>query len=692
MATLEKIRSKSVLLLVIIGLALLAFIIGDFFTSGRTLFGTGTTIAKVGGQKIDVQDFQRRVEQENQQLQQRGEKYDQAVLQQRVLYSMVSEKLMQKELQDLGLKVTSDELTEAMLGSGSFYLDAMLRQQGIESARALHDMAYNPVSYGIDEQSAAQLRQYWQSLEQQMEASLLQQKFNTLLQGTLTANELDAKALYDENSATSQIAYVIKDYASLSDDEYPVSDDEIKEEWNKNKSSYRLDMPQRAVNYIAVEIVPSAEDLAAAEVAVQDALMALNEQPATEGLVEKPEFVVNRNKVSAASILDSRMKAFADSASVGKAALVSRIGNDFTLAKLINKSVETDSVNVTLFAVAAPRAMADSIVRELNAGKISVDSLEGVAGVQSVQKDLGISLLDPQVASVRDAVTKASVGTFFTPDTISQENVLVMKVNSRKAPVTVYDLAEVRFSAEPSRATVNKLEADLQTFINNNKTAEQFVANAADAGYQAFPAIVSASTPQLNGINASRDAVHWAMDAKKGQVSPIFGEETDGRFVVVALNDIYKDYIPATNDDVKQYLTSVVRNNKKATAIIEKYNGKGKNVAEYAQAMDSKVDTVVVNFGQVSPYNPGIGGGEFAAVVSVTEPGKLTGPVKANSGVIVFNIINVDKEGRPYNFEENAMSFNRTRGAAVVADPSRMSLLLLGNKKVENNMLKFFRD
>lgn len=692
MATLEKIRSKSVLLLVIIGLALIAFIIGDFFTSGRTLFGTGTTIAKVGGQKIDVQDFQRRVEQENQQLQQRGEKYDQAVLQQRVLYSMISDKLMQKELQDLGLKVTSAELTDAMLGSGSFYLDAMLRQQGIESARSLHDMAYNPVNYGIDEQTAAQLRQYWQSLEQQMEASLLQQKFNTLIQGTLTANELDAKALYDENAATAQIAYVIKDYASLSDDEYPVSDAEVKEEWNKNKSTYRLDMPQRSVNYIAVEIVPSAEDLAAAEVAVEEALTALNEHPATEGLVEKPEFVVNRNKVTAASILDSRMKHFADSAAVGKAALVSRIGNDFTLAKLINKTVETDSVNVTLFAVAAPRATADSIIRELNAGKISVDSLSGVAGVQSVQKDMNLSLLDPQVASIRDAISKASVGTFFTPDTISQENLLVLKVNNRKAPVAVYDIAEIRFSAEPSRATINRLEADLQTFINNNKTAEEFAANASDAGYQAFPAIVSESTPQLNGINASRDAVHWVMEAKKGQVSPIFGEETDGRFIAVALNDIYTDYVPATNDDVKQYLTTTVRNNKKAAAIIEKYNGKGKDVAEYAQAMDSKVDTAAVNFGQVSQFNPGIGGGEFAAVVAVTDPGKLTGPVKGNTGVIVFNIINVDNEGRPYSFEENAMTFNRTRGAAVVADPNRLPLILLGNKKVQNNILKFFRD
>ena len=82
MATLEKIRSKSVLLLVIIGVALLAFIIGDFFTSGRTFFGTGTTVAKVGGQKIDIQEFQRQMETANQSAQQSGQKIDQALLQQ----------------------------------------------------------------------------------------------------------------------------------------------------------------------------------------------------------------------------------------------------------------------------------------------------------------------------------------------------------------------------------------------------------------------------------------------------------------------------------------------------------------------------------------------------------------------------------------------------------------------------------
>ena len=48
MATLEKIRSKSILLFTIIIVALLAFILGDFFTSGRSLFGNGTTVAKIG--------------------------------------------------------------------------------------------------------------------------------------------------------------------------------------------------------------------------------------------------------------------------------------------------------------------------------------------------------------------------------------------------------------------------------------------------------------------------------------------------------------------------------------------------------------------------------------------------------------------------------------------------------------------
>ena len=117
MATLEKIRSKSALLLIIVGAGLLAFIIGDFFTSGRTIFGTGTTIAKVDGNKIDIQEFQRRVQDASQQAQAQNQRMDNAVLQQQVLNAMIAEKLFDQEIKDLGLTVTDQELTDMLVGN-----------------------------------------------------------------------------------------------------------------------------------------------------------------------------------------------------------------------------------------------------------------------------------------------------------------------------------------------------------------------------------------------------------------------------------------------------------------------------------------------------------------------------------------------------------------------------------------------
>ena len=197
MATLEKIRSKSVLLLIIVGAALLAFIIGDFFTSGRTFFGTGTTIAKVGDQKVDVQEFQRRVQQASQQAQQRGQRIDNAVLQQQVLDAMIAEKLFNQEIADLGITVTDAELTEMMVGKNSAYVDRMVQQQlGLPDAATAHDMAFNPTKYGMPQEQAMQLQQYWLDMEQNVEKMLLQQKFQTLFTGLLRCSTISLRAFF----------------------------------------------------------------------------------------------------------------------------------------------------------------------------------------------------------------------------------------------------------------------------------------------------------------------------------------------------------------------------------------------------------------------------------------------------------------------------------------------------------------
>ncbi len=690
MATLEKIRSKSALLLIIVGAALLAFIIGDFFTSGRTFFGNGTTIAKVGNQKIDVQEFQRRVQEATQEAQNRGARMDNAVLQQQVLNAMIAERLFNQEIDKLGIVVTDEELTEMMVGKNSQYVDRMVQQQlGVPDATTAHDMAYNPTKYGMPQEQAQQLQMYWVNLEKSVEQMLLQQKFQNLFAGTLVANDLDTKALYDDNAATSHIIYAKKDFSTLKDEDFEVSESDINSLYNDEKNRYAIAEPQRMVNYIAVNIVPSEADILAGQKKVEDALLALNSNPEIQGLSEMPEFVVERTNMTQSTVDGQpRLKAALDSIAIGKAVLVNKSGYDYTIAKLLGKSRQVDQIKLDYLNIQGSKAQIDSLVAVLNNGA-SFDSIAASPLVAQSQKEMSVSLIDPNYAPVKEIIAERATGVYFTPDTLA-ENGRIFRVSERTEPVTVYDVANVTFTTEPSNATINELESKFQKYLSANKTAKLFADSAQSAGYTTFPAIVSASTPMVGNLNESHAAVAWAMEADKGDVSPIFGDIQTGRFLAVALDDIYDDgYTPVRDTQLHSMLATRARNDKKAAKLIADYQGKAKDVAGYAKAMGTSVDTTTVNFGQY--MIPGLGMNESAVMGAVANAAvnELVGPMQANNGVIVFQVTNVDKEGRPYNAEENAIRFDQQRGAGRMLNT--LDRILLGSKKIKNNINSFYK-
>lgn len=697
MATLEKIRSKSVLLLIIIGAALLAFIIGDFFNSGRSLFGSGTTVAKVDGKSIDITEFQRQVEAASQQAQNSGRKVDQAVLQQQVLNQMIAQALFDEEIEALGLTVTDSELSDAMLGAHSQAFNSMVQQmyQGQLNAQQFHDMVVNPQKYQLQPQEVEQIRQSWLACEKDMEQRLLQAKFGNLFSGTLVANKLDAKALYDDAAQTQKVAYALKPFTSIPDNDpaVAVTDEDIQAEWAKHKEQYAINEEVRDVDYISVAIQPSNADVTAGETRVAEAIAALNEKPGTEGLESFEEFIANRYTVPAGSIRDPKVRQFVDSASVGSAKIVNRSGNNFQIAKLLSRESKVDSINIDMLSAQGTKAQVDSILNALNSGKSLEDVQKAFASnIGGVQDSAWISLVDPSVATVKDRLATVETGRFLLADTTFTDNqpTMIVRVNNRRAAVPVVEVASIEYSIDPSAATVNALQTKLQNYLNENPTAADFKANALKAGYQVFPAQVSVSTPQLAGIPDSRSAISWAMRAKKGQVSPIFGDEAAGRLIAVALEDIYEDYLPATNAQVKTMLTNKIRNDKKAQALISRYNGKAKDVAGYASAMGVKVDSAAVNFAQYNFSYPDYVGPKVAASVAGAKKGQLVGPTQANNGVVVMQVTDVETNGRPYSFEESALTFSRTRGADALAQ--YLNAILLGNKKIKNNMLDFFRE
>ncbi|MCH5326271.1 MAG: SurA N-terminal domain-containing protein [Duncaniella sp.] len=686
MATLEKIRSKSVLLLIIVGAALLAFIIGDFFTSSRTLFGTGTTLATAGDTKVDVQEFQRRVQLAQQQDQQSGRTSDPSVLQQRVLNDMIAEKLFEKEIQKLGLTVTDSELSEMMVGKNSQYVNSMIQQQlGLPDAATAHDMAYNPAKYNLPQEQAVQLQQYWVELEQNVEKMLLQQKFQNLFSGVLTANDLDAKATYNELVSTASVLYAKKDLNSLDDAEFTVETSDIESLYASEKAKYKLDEPSRLVSYITVNIVPSQADIIAGQQAVEDALLALNSQAE----VQLPDaFVVENERISQTDVdRQARLKAALDTLSVGTATLVSRNGNEFTLAKLNGKTQETDNVKLDFMAVQGTRAQIDSLVAVLNAGT-PFDTVAASPLVAQSQQATEISLLDPATSMVSELIEGRATGVYFAPDTLAQGGRIV-RVVEKSAPVTVYDLTTASYTIEPSNATINDLETRLTNYVADHKTATAFTDSAQASGFTTFPAYVTASSASLGNITDSHSAVAWTMDAKKGEVSPVFGDLQTGRFIAVALQDIYTDYRPARDPQLSAALTTRAMNNKKAAKLLADYQGKAKDVAGYAALMGTEADTTTVNFSQYMIPGIGMNEGAVQGKVAAANPGELIGPMQANNSVVVLQVLSVDNEGRPYNYDESATRFNQQRGAARLA--GNLPAILLGKNTIKNNMTKFYR-
>lgn len=685
MATLEKIRSKSVLLVSVIGVALVLFII-TLVDNPFAMFQDHTSIAKVGGQTVTVDEFNRRTEMAQQQMSQQGnQNVDNAILQAQVLQQLIQEKLLGAEYDKLGIAVSDEELTEAMTGNNAVpYVRQWAQQFGVTPAQ-LHGMIFNPAQYGIDVETAEQMKAAWIQMEQGIESELKAAKFQSLLSGAITANKLDAKALFDEQANTYTITYVKSDIFSVPDSAVTVSDSDMRTLYNESREQYALAEPTRTVTYINLPVVPSPDDRLAAEQRVEDAIVALREQNGSEGLVGMSDFVVNRTEAPEADINPAALRTFLTEAQVNDVERYNNTGTVMEVAKLLGRSQKVNEVTVDMVVIDTNKASVDSVMPLL----AKAENLEEVDGVAQAQAGQAITLNNAGLpADMVEKFRNEAVGQFFVVN--SQGNATVLaRVVERKAPVNMIEYVTASYNVEPSQATYNNLRSQLQAFLDSTATATTFtMENAMRHGLTAMPGMVTPSSPAIGNLNDSRDMVHWVMDAKKGQVSSIFNDDRNSRLSAIALNDIYEDYVPLNNTNVSEQIRAEVLADKKGDYLLSQYQGKGTTLADYAALMKADVDTTTVNFSQM--YIPRLGSqnGALAASVMNAKPGTVVGPIRNSNGVIVYQLLSVDESSVPYNQDDYTLNFNRTRGNQYVVNA--LPMILLGNNKIENRTLKFY--
>lgn len=705
MATLEKIRSKSVFLIVVIGVALLAFIVGDALTNSRNILGDHTTVAKVGSTKIDFTEYQRKREELNNQLEearrqnpQQYANFDTQILAQMALEQLVGEKLLDDAVDKAGVRSTGNQLRFYMLENPiNEKINLVIRQlmaSGVQvsTPAQAYEIIFNPKRNGLSDADMAPFQRQWLAVEEETKQMIARNTYQRLLYGTVKANELDKKSMYNDYVATADVEIAFKPFGQLDEKKYPVSASEINDRYKQERYRFEVMEPTKEVSFIAVNVVPSAADIKNAKALAQKAVKALRDSTLGKDM-RREGVVVERRQLRASDISNAAIKSYVASAPADSVSLISETPRGFTIVKMGSRRAEVDSIQVNIVSVAGA-ALPAKVLATLNSG-IVVDSIKSVYKTDSVtvQPKQWIQLFT--AAGPTNAIEKGQLDTLMNAGGRyvelfkSNDGAVYAQVADKKAPVEVYEYEEISYDVKPSVRTVSDERAKLEKFLAANSTAAKFKANAAKAGYnvqefdftQSLPAV-----PRFQGMNQyypdSRQVVRWVMiDGNKGDVSHIY-ESKDANapaLYAVAVDSEYEDFIPADNKKVKDLLTGEVRASKAGDAMVKQYQAKASSVASAAAAMGvQSSSSPAFRFGRnYSVSDPAVTGR-----ISGTNPGAKVYVVKGADGVYAYRV----KSRKNENFPYNADSYEQQYYQLVNPD---MQGMLRGDRKIVNNVYKF---
>ena len=274
MATLQKIRNRAGLLVaIVIGLALFAFILGDIMGSGAPKMGK-RTVAEINGKAVGISEFLDREKnlREFYELNAGGKSLDAEVekqIQQETWRRLVRETIMDRSYKKLGVMVSTDELKtmvtgDRTLGIGSNPLlsepHPIVRQMfsNPETGQLNRTVMTNYFN-ALDNPQFAQEKKRWLFIENEIVDERLNEKYFNLVKKGFQPSSLDIRDYEKENGKSIDFAYISRPFSEISDEEITYTESDVKEYYRKNKEKYRQ-AASRTFQYVVFEVVPSARD------------------------------------------------------------------------------------------------------------------------------------------------------------------------------------------------------------------------------------------------------------------------------------------------------------------------------------------------------------------------------------------------------------------------------------------------
>lgn len=719
MTALGKIRSKGILLIIIIGLGLFAFIAEEAFRSCNGIKGQNSQqIGEVLGEKIYVQDFQKLLEeyQDAMKLTMRTDNLSEDQLNQlkdQVWQQLVSERVMKEDCKKLGLTVTEDEL-QNVLNDGTNQLLTQTpfvnQQTGRFDVSILKQFidAYRKAEASNNSQQLDQMRpayNYWLFVEKNLRTQLLAQKYQSLLANCVLSNKVEAKMAFNEENEEAQIQLASIAYNTIKDADIKVTDEELKAKYEELKPAFRQQQETRDVKMVDVQVKASATDRAQLQKDMAGYQKQLAEAADPTQVVSKSGSMIQYIGLPVSGKAFQQYPDIAskiDSMAVGTTGVVENTkDNTYNIVRILSRTELPDSVEFRQIQVGgktleAARASADSIQKALAAG----------GDFQAIAKRYGqdstttwftgamyeqASTMSQDNRAYIEALLNGAVGSTQNIE-LTQGNVVIQVLN-RKAikskAVAAVIKKEIRFSDNTYSKAYNRFS---QFVTQSQASLADLQKHATKFGYTVQDLndfATSSHTVGNVGGSGIRDAIKWIFEAKEGQVSQLFeaGKEND-HLLVLCMTKIHpQGYRPWDDAQVKEILKREVIRDKKAEMIMAKL--KGVNSIAAAQAKGAKVSTVNQITFAAPAFIQATGAAEpaLSGAVAATAQGKFcSAPVKGNAGVYVFQVVKKQMRPAKYN-EEQQIQMCRQRAMQYMGN--FMQDLVFGAGVVDNRYLFF---
>lgn len=693
MAVLNKIRQRSIFLIIVIALALFSFVIGDIFTNLGSSSAADSAIATINGVDVERNEFMNKVE--NIQRQSNGSMTNTQAMN-RAWDNEVRANVMQFQYDALGLSVERDymrNLLEQNLGSfEEFKNEAGLFDQDKlnEFIANLKAIAPETTTLGgsvIDYKS-------WTNFEQNVAISGVQQAYFNMVKsgitGTLTEGELD----YQLENDKVDLKYIQIPYSSVADSTISVKTSEIKAYMKRFPKKYEVEASR---DLVFVEFKEEAS--LADEQAIQADLSALvpdreefNEAAnATQTIVgfkntkDNAEFV---NSYSADNYNDNYV--FKSSFASDQADKISGLAEGeiygpykesgfYKLSKMVSLKRIPDSAKVrhilTPF-VGSTRADASVTKTEAEA-KTTADSIYKVLKRNRSKFKFLLSLSSDKVSNEKDGVIEFAYTAGFAPEfkAYSFENPKgslgvvrtdfgyhVIEILGQGTLQKAYKVATISQAIEPSVETVDEVFKNKSKFEIAVDDAD-FETVAAKNNYEVRPvSSVKELDENIPGLGAQRAIVRWAFDDSASEGDFKSFNTTAGGFVVVKLTGVNTAGLMSTESGSVTALPEI-RKEKKADIIKDRISAT--TLDEIATAEGQTIKTAVA----VNMKNPTLSGAGREPLVIGTafglEEGATSGLISGNSGIYAVQVTKVTAAAALPSYQAAAIRVGKAKENAV---------------------------